>query len=203
MSNRRKQIGALAATAAFAVLCIVGAIVWWPTDAEPPLNLPATAEEGFAFMTSAAFTGLPDYRQEAYRREVRRLLGEMPDDRRAAFIARYRGSAELAKGLDQLQYDPVRPAMQEYFKTAPDQRQAVLDKHIDRMERFRALGGLGRSLGGAGNSGRPEASPEMRDYMRDRVEGQIQDGNPQETARMMEFMKAFRQRRLDRGLPIP
>jgi hypothetical protein len=35
------------------------------------------------------------------------------------------------------------------------------------------------------------------------IESQIQEGDPKETAKTMEFMKQFRQRRIDRGLPVP
>ena len=177
-------------------------VALWPRDTEPSINLPRTAEEGLRVAASEEFAKLPDYRQEAYRREVQRLVAALPDDQRQTMFAKHRGSDEFIKGLREIRFDPVRTAVQEYFAAPPEKRTAVVDKVIDQMERFRALGGLGKS-GGQGNSGPPQATPQMRSFIRDRMESEIQQGNPQETARTMEFLKQFRQRRIERGLPVP
>jgi hypothetical protein len=177
-------------------------VALWPRETEPSINLPRTAEEGFRMAASGEFAKLPDYRQEAYRREVQRLVAALPEDQRQAMFTKYRGSDEFIKGLREIRFDPVRTAVQEYFAAPPEKRTAVVDKMIDQMERFRALGGLGKS-GGQGSSGSPQATPQMRSFIRDRMESDIQQGNPQETARTMEFLKQFRQRRIDRGLPVP
>jgi len=198
MTARRRKIALLAATA---LLAIVGAgigIAFRPGETEPSINLPHTAEEGFRVAASADFAKLPDYRQEAYRREVHRLVMTLPEDQRQAMFAKYRGSADLVKGIREIGFDPVKTAVQEYYKAPPEKRTAVLDSMIDRMERFRSLGGLGQS-----RTGPPQPSPELRDLMRQRVESQIQEGNPQESAKTMEFLKQFRQRRIERGLPVP
>jgi hypothetical protein len=203
MTRTRKRIIVLGATVLVALAgAWVGVAFFRPREAEPSINLPRSAEEGFQAAASAEFAKLPDYRQEAYRREVQRLVAALPEDQRQAMFARHRGSREFLKGVREVRYDPVRTAATEYFKAVPENRTAVLDKWIDRMEKFRALGGLGRSAGQGGN-GLSGATPEMRDFVKQRIESQIQEGDPQETAQTMEFLKQFRQRRIDRGLPIP
>ena len=202
MTTTRKRIVVLGTIILLGAAGAGIGVAFWPREAEPSINLPQTAEEGFRVAASEEFAKLPDYRQEAYRREVQRLVAELTEEQRQAMFLKYKGSREFVKGIREIQYDPVKLAMQQFYKASPENRTAVLDGLIDQMERFRALGGFGRSTNQSGNN--PSGtSPELRDYMKQRIESQIQEGDPKETAKTMEFMKQFRGRRIERGLPVP
>jgi len=209
-SRQRTAIALLAIGVAAAAAMFV--VRWWSHDAEALINLPQTPEEGLRVLASDDFAKLPDYRKDAYRREVQRLVTALPEDQRLAMFQKYRGSAELQKGFQQLQFNPIRIAMDEYLKAPPGDRTAKIDRFIDQFEQFRRLGGFGRSLASGGRTtgsgaappgGEPAGGPdaERRNRFVQRLESQIQEGNPQETARMMEFIKHMRQRRKERGLP--
>jgi len=216
MTGTQKQI----VYTVLAVALVSGTVLAvWMFRGQEPLNLPANAEEGLRGLSSKQFEQLPDYRREAYRGEVRRLVGALPEKERRGLFERYRTDDEMRRGLRRLRHNPMRQSIDEYFKKPAAERRAMVDSMIDRMDSMRSGanrpgsstghgrgGGPGGPMGSGprlGGPGGPHdlSSPERQSAFRQRMEYRFQEGDPQRLAKMMEFHKHVQQRRQERGLP--
>lgn len=114
----------------------------------------------------------------------------------------------------------MRARIDSYFATPPEQRQAMLDRHIDQEEMLRKAAELARSVTGgqrgggndrpaesAGGSrgaggGREAAGPPRSDDSRSDWRKRLIDRTtPEQRARYVEYRRAIDQRRGERGLP--
>lgn len=201
--DRSRWIVVLAAGGAVLALAVVAALRGFAGEEAMPA-FPETAEEGLHVLSSPQFERLPDYRQEAYRSEVQRLVAALPEQERMRLFERFRTDEEMRRGLRALRMNPMHEALETYYGAPPDERRAVVDGFIDRMEQWRRLRETTGGPGGPVRPGAPRAGgppPEQQSAFRDRMERRFQEGNPLETARIMEFWKHVRQRREERGLP--
>lgn len=108
----------------------------------------------------------------------------------------------------------MRARIDAYFATPPEQRQAMLDRHIDQEEMLRKASDLTRAVSGGGErSGQPAAggqgggqaggsnqagSDDSRSNWRKRI---IDRTTPEQRARYVEYRRAIEDRRGQRGLP--
>lgn len=215
MSGTQKKVvvlSSLAVTAVAVALLVTFAL----RESEPEINLPKTVEEGIQTLATPDFAKLPEYRQDAYRKEIHRLITALPESERLALIAKHRNNPVMQKGFVQLRFNPLKLATDEYYQAPPDKRTEMIDRFINRMEAVRKLGGalrgirgLGGVVGagsGGGSAGNVPGPPGLNNdqrkaIFRQRFESQIQNGDPQDTARMTDFFKHVQQRRIERGLP--
>ena len=194
----------------------------WMYATETQINLPRTGDEAVRVMATEPYKQLPEYRKEAYRKEARRLIEALPEDQRRSFFQRAFSDAGTQRGLEQLRFDPMQKMMDGFFTKPPKERTAALDAIIDQMELFAKMGMHGPRAGTAAGSrpagaGVPAGStppppmthamlppvqnPASRQRVVQHIESQIQQGDPREAAKRMEFFKAIEQRRKERGLP--
>jgi hypothetical protein len=109
----------------------------------------------------------------------------------------------------------MRQSVVDYFNLPEKERVALLDKHIDEMEKFRKNmerrrkerqakgggppgGGPGGGPGGPGGSGGPGGGGGDRSAMQKRM---LDNTSPQERAMFGEYFQQMQQRRQERGLP--
>ena len=113
----------------------------------------------------------------------------------------------------------MRARIDSYFSAPPEERQAMLDRHIDQEEMLRKASDLARAVTGGGREGGGEQSgqsaaggqpggqgggasrprsDESRSNWRKRM---IDRTTPEQRARYVEYRRAAEKRRGERGLP--
>ncbi len=183
--KRNLLVGGLAVVA---LLVLAGGIyyAWLIT----PPDLPTSAAEGMAVMGSARFKRMPEYRQEEYATRMRELVRELPTDQRQQFFEQMHDDEAARQSMREMMRRMMEKRMQQFSEADEAERRRMLDQIIDRQESRSGREGANRS----GRGGRDPAR------MREHIQNHIETGNPQHAGLMMEFRKALRDRRAQRGL---
>lgn len=177
--NRR-----ILATAAVVFVCLVVGATWWSTRPEPVdpqvQRVRAMGEKISLVMESAEPSPAAGETFQELRTEVESLS---PEQRRQLIG---QGPPPFIRKMQE--------RIEKYFEMPPEERTALLDAEIDRMEKmFRNMpfppGGGGPFDGMSG---------ERRNEMQ---RGFLDATTPQQRAQMSEFMTDMQKRRQERGLP--
>ena len=198
---------------AVAVLAAAGVVtyVFWP-DGPPPNPETAKSEEVTKYLASDQFAKLPVEKKQDYLEQVHKKSEGHP--RRV-----FRSARDLSEKEREKLHENMRPVfmammrkrMDAFFELPPKERNAYLDRMIDAHENRRqewqrrreqresegasSTQSQDRSRRrGAGRHRRHRMSPE-------RLKRMIERTPAKDRARFMEFIKAMRKRREERGLP--
>jgi hypothetical protein len=157
---------------------------------------------------------LTDEQRRAVRDEMRQLRDSVPEEQRG----------EVFRAMGEQFRQRMESHMREFAQLPEDQRDAFLDRDIDRMESMRKEfekrraerasngggggppfgGGDGRGPGAGGGGPRGDRGPgsgEDRESWRRR---RLDNSTPEQRALMTEYFQALAERRKERGLdPMP
>ncbi len=190
--------------AAAGVLLILGGVwgysSWFGQDQESPTGLP----EELRYESLKAKADEPEKLFETVR-ETRRREDLTEEQHR-----------EVRDNIRKVMEAELDERMDEYFAAAPDQRDAVLDGHIDefreRMGRWRERREQERAEGEGDREGEDERRAESRrerrhgrfgDMSREERKTRSESRDPDQTARRMAYFTAIRARMEARGIEMP
>lgn len=183
---QRSQVGIVTIAVA-----VVAALAWWFFGRGAPAR-PPEIEAPLAEMQK--INDLPEAQRREKYREIRNQVEQLGEEAQRAFRREMRGMMEAR----------IEQRFDEFFAApTPQERNKVLDKHINEMEKMRAKmkdrKQPDRSKGqGQVAQGRPPGG-RGRGGMQDRLDRTT----PEQRAKRAEYRKAMEQRRKDRGLPQP
>lgn len=174
------------------IVAAVGAVAYvvWLRTAPP---LPATLEQSAALIESPRYRRLDDARRSPYLQRVRELVNALPPQERLAWRDRVRDDPRLGQVHAQVMQDMMVAQARAYVAAAPAERQAMLDRFIQMIER--------RGEDERGGDRRRDGDSD--DGPRRRMRAYLQHGDPQSQAFVQEFWKAVRARRAALGLAEP
>jgi len=172
-----------------------------------PPRLPSTAEEGLQAMGTARYRRLADYRKQAHVTRTQELVRKMSDKDRGELFRRVRTDEGLRRAIREFRETEMVQRMREYTRGSPAEKIKLLDEDIDRQERWRAERQSRRQQAQRDGTvrdrrdGRGEGRGPGRAGFQQRIQRRIEHGNPQRMALRMEYFRAIRERRKQRGLP--
>jgi hypothetical protein len=212
----------LAAGAGVLVVAAGVVLVWWaPWSHGAPDPAGQTPDETVAYMASDDFGKLSADQQDAYMTRLRETRGE--EGRRAFFRTDLSDEQrdQLRDNMREVMQRRMRERLDEFFELPEEERDAYLDRILDRFGRPRRPPG-GQDGGPpppereptvADDDGNAEGAPDGEgdgdeDRPRRGRRGPTPEGmkrmtentDPEDRARMGEFMKALRKRAEERGI---
>lgn len=211
---KKRILVAAAVVGSFAVLAGGMYVTWLIT----PPSLPKTADEAASVIGSPRFNRMDDSRKDAYMEASRKLMEQLPPEKRHELFMKNRDNENTHQAMRQMMEREMAKRVDAFTKAAtPEEKIKILDEDIDRMEAMRAAfekmrppgdnaGGppqgnanaQGGERRGGGGPGRGGFNPGR---MKAHIENRIETGNPQRGALMGEYFQAIRERRKERGLP--
>ncbi len=199
LSISRRGIVGLAAGGS--ILLLAGGIylAWLIT----PPGLPQTPAEALRTIASARYERLPDYRRREYLDATARLMRDMAPEQRRELFQRMRTDEEVRSALREVRENQMMQRMVELAALPEAERAARIREMVERFRARRPPSDGDRPPRTRGDGG--EAGPTDRGRrwdpgrMRERIEGWIQEGNPQTRALMMEMRRAMREAREESG----
>lgn len=194
----KKWIGVSALVVLAVTAVAVGGYFTW-LHTSPPL--PATVDDAMALVKSPRFRRLSEAEREPYVVRMRELADAMTPDQREKGMDLMRDDPELRKEVQKVRSQAMGLRFQEFARADPDQRRAMLDEDIQKMEAGMAMMKGRRTEGGGGNKGPRPGGDNRRAERKKMFQDRIQNGDPQDQAYMGEYMKALMQRRRELGLP--
>jgi len=174
---------------------VAGAAVWGVVGAG------SAGAGGVVVPTNLTVDALKQRSQEPGRAfgEVRQALGgdELTDEQKR----------QVAENIRTVRRATMRERMDEYYNADPDEKEAILDKHLDEMqERFKRFRGRGQG-GGAGSGMSEEQRKELRQLFRPQSKqdrkSRSESRSADDTARAMVYFTAMRSRATQRGIQMP
>jgi hypothetical protein len=194
----------------------VALVVWapWSRTAPDPAN--QTPEQTVAYMASDAFGKLSVEQQDAYVSAAREAHGA--EGRRAFF----RGDLDddqrerLRDNMREVMRRRMRQRLDAFFELPEEQRNEYLDRILDGFGRRRrppgddggppppqrgeATASTGGDSGGDANGDGDGRRRGRRGITPEGMKRMIENSDPEDRARMAEFMKALRKRARERGI---
>lgn len=208
---------------ALAVLVIAGVVVGimvWPSDeviraaekATPKsiAGLPApadqTPEQTVVLLASEEFDGLSQEKKEAYFEQVLAAGEARGDDGRAGMRAFFQAAREmdeeqqgrLRENGRQLGMMAMERQLDKYFAMSREEKNAILDERIDRMQQWRERRSDGQEGSGGGGGGR--RGGRHGGLTPERLLGIIEHVSPVRRAKFEQFHKDMRDRMEERGI---
>lgn len=198
MKNRTYRI-----LAGVMLLLAGGAGVWAMARGKPgPASTLPEELQPAAFQAASA--GQPGELEKALREAMQR--DDLTEEQRR----------ELRGNMRELMESMMQQRVEEYFAAAPEDKDAVLDRHLDdfqqRMQYWRELGEQRRRE----RESRPEAERQAEDEERreewarrrgsqtsDQRQARVEGRNPDQMARTMAYFTAMRKRADARGISMP
>ncbi|MEM6391781.1 MAG: hypothetical protein AAF797_03325 [Planctomycetota bacterium] len=202
---RKRIVAGVLITLAIASLTGAGYYFWSIT----PPAMPETIEEARAVMVSDRYARLPEERKRAYQERFNQLYRELPQEQRQAVREQMRDDPVFRDAAGEARWAAMVMRAREWWVAPPEQRDAIMDRHLDEWGQRR-----GGRPGGDGASGgqRPPRSEdtrteeqreaqraERRTRMREGIEDRFSNGNPQEQAMIGEYFRARRERMQSRS----
>ncbi len=145
---------------------------------------------------------VPEEQRNAAREEMRQMRENVPEDERR----------EVFRAVGDQFRQRMESHMREFAELPEDQRDAFLDKDIDRMESMRKEfekrrteggdregRGRGPGFGGPDGGGRGDR-PRTEEDREARRRSRLDNTTPEQRAYMMEYFSAVNERRKERGL---
>lgn len=170
----------------------VSGFLWAILSSPGTLPDPSTQdrEQILDTLVGDAFTKRDMAERQAYLRQLRDQnamprFDDLGDDQRQ----------QLRGNLQEVRRQEVEDRMDAYFEAPPEQRVAMLDQMIDRMQDGGGFRGGGRFGPGRGNG-----QGQRRGLTPDRMQRRLDNTTPEQRAKRSEFIQALRQRMEQRGV---
>lgn len=204
-SNRKFLIAVVACMVALAG----GAVLLWAGWPGPPDPSTQSPEEVTKYMASKDFGKLSIERKQQYLQQAR-------EAGRLEFRRGFRGEdlseqqrRQLFENMAEVGRQRMRERLDAFFELSQDQRDEYIDRMLDQWQ--------SRSAGSPGDGGasRPDDSAEQQEQAAgddgprrrgptpERMKRMLENTDPEDRARMGEFMKAMRKRMDERGMSPP
>lgn len=199
---RKRILAGTLITLAAASLAGAGYYFWYVS----PPEMPDTIEEARVVLTSDRYTRLPEERKRAYQERFVQLVRELPEEQRRAVREQMQADPVFRNAAGEARRAEMIARIREWWEAPEDQRDAIMDRQIAEQEQRG-----GRRGGGPGQGGPPRPDDtrtdeqreadraERRNRLRDRIEDQFSNGNPQEQAMMGEYFRSRRERSANRS----
>ncbi|MEM1211808.1 MAG: hypothetical protein AAGI68_05850 [Planctomycetota bacterium] len=199
---RKRMLAGTLIALAITSLAGAGYYFWYVS----PPAMPDTIEEARVVMTSARYDRLPDERKRAYQERFVQLVRELPEEQRQAVREQMREDPAFRDAAGEARRAEMIARIREWWEAPADQRDAIMDRHLAEQEQ------RGGRRGGPPGEGRPQRPDDTRteeqreadratrrNALRDRIEDQFSNGNPQEQAMMGEYFRSRRERSQNRS----
>lgn len=184
--TKKHVLATLGAAVSLGVL-VFGVRYWWM---HRPLGLPQTAEQAVAGVASDRFKNMPEYRQQEYLEQTRRLMDELPREERRALVE---SVPEFREVVGEARMREMEQRMKDYMLADAATRAQMDQEAEQRMAQWRQNRPAGQGgPGGPRPDGDRQPSGEWQSRMRERMEQRFEEGNPQLNGWRSEF---FRHRR--------
>jgi len=182
---------------------------YWPREAQAPDPQEQEPEQIARYLASDDFAALPPERRQAY---VDKLASQFEEGR--GFRGSMRDPDLTEEEMEKIRKNAaphfrayMKKRLDDYFAMTPEEKTAVLDKFIDRMQEGRKQWEKRRAeqakSGDGGDGGGPPWARKGRrgsGFSLDRLRKRIEGTDVQTRARMVQFMLDFRARMLKRGI---
>jgi hypothetical protein len=200
----RKKIILIVAAAGIVIAGGAGAFALWGYTPPPPDPKTAAPEDVTKYLASKQFAKLPMDKKQDYMEKLHRNSGEPPRRRmRSMENLSEKEREQLHENMMPVFMARMRKDIDQYFELPEEQRTAYLDEMIDRDEERRQHWRDRRPPEDNNRNGQNDSRRRGRGrhWGPEHLKRMIENTPPQDRARFMEFRKAMRKRREERGLP--
>jgi len=172
---------------------------------KPPNPEEQDGEEAASYVASNSFKKLPSEDKEAYLKETWENR-EGKDWRETWENLDEEQKERLKENVGEFFRERMRQRVDEYFELPEEEREAVLDEIIDKMQGHRKQWEARRGSdqkpgrdGGPGDGGRGPGRG-GRDFTPDRMKSMLENTSPEDRAKFIEFHNDLRERMKERGM---